>query len=62
MGKHDLPSAINYVLKTQKDLNSSKIFYVGHSMGTVTYWIAANEWGFEFENKIELMIAMGPVG
>jgi esterase/lipase superfamily enzyme len=40
MGKYDLPAAFDYILNvTQvKDLN-----YIGHSMGTVMFWVAMNQ-------------------
>ena len=34
MAKYDLPSMLNYVLKTT---NVQSLYYVGHSMGTTTF-------------------------
>ncbi len=59
MGGHDLPAALSYVrgVATSKE----KIFYVGHSMGTVMFWVAMNEQQAIIEDSVELMVALGPV-
>lgn len=40
MGKFDIPAALIYISDVA---NVSKISYVGHSMGTVMFWVAMNQ-------------------
>ena len=40
MGKFDIPAALNYITDVT---NASKISYIGHSMGTVMFWVAMNQ-------------------
>jgi len=61
MGKYDLPAAIEYILKRQPRDYAEKIYYVGHSMGTVMYWVAMNEHEEFMDSSVEMMVAMGPV-
>ncbi|XP_075153183.1 lipase 3-like [Haematobia irritans] len=57
MGKYDLPASINYVL----DMTSSKqLHYIGHSQGTMTYFIMCSERP-EMCDKVILMQALAPV-
>ena len=42
-------------------LNPAQLFYIGHSMGTVMFWVAMNEHQSLLEDSVELMVAMGPV-
>ncbi len=60
MGKFDLPAAIDYVSKKQKNPNK-KIFYVGHSMGTTMFWVSFDANAEFMKNHVETMVAMGPV-
>ena len=39
MGQQDLPAMINYVLHVTRQ---EKLTYIGHSMGTMTFWIMMN--------------------
>ena len=39
MGHHDLPTMLNYVLHLTKQ---EKLTYIGHSMGTMAFWIMMN--------------------
>ena len=66
MGKYDIPAALDYVLKNQANVTDSKakdkkVFYIGHSMGTVMFWVAMHEHQAWMEKKIHMMYAMGPV-
>ncbi len=61
MGRYDLPAALTYVLSVQSEKNSAKLFYVGHSMGTVMLWVAFNEHAELMREKLEMAVAMGPV-
>lgn len=60
MGRYDLPAAFNYVL-SRHETRGGKLLYVGHSMGTAMFWVAANEHPEMVEGAVELMVAMGPV-
>ncbi|KAH8282129.1 hypothetical protein KR054_005724 [Drosophila jambulina] len=57
MGKHDIPSTIDYILNFT---GLSQLHYVGHSQGTVVFWIMASERP-EYMSKIILMQALAPV-
>jgi len=57
MGKYDLPAEIDHVLKTT---GSSKINYIGFSMGTSMFWIMMSLHP-EYNEKIKLMTAFAPV-
>uniref|UniRef100_A0A0K2THP6 Lipase n=1 Tax=Lepeophtheirus salmonis TaxID=72036 RepID=A0A0K2THP6_LEPSM len=57
MGKYDLPAAISLIKNVS---HSDQIYYIGHSMGTVMFWIAMEDNPI-LNNHIKLMIAMGPV-
>ena len=39
MGQRDLPTMLNYVLELTRQ---EKLTYIGHSMGTMTFWIMMN--------------------
>lgn len=39
MGRHDLPTMLDYVLEVT---SSSRLVYIGHSMGTMAFWIMMN--------------------
>ena len=41
MGERDLPTMLNYVLELT---GQEKLSYIGHSMGTMTFWIMMNRW------------------
>ncbi|XP_063979667.1 lipase 3-like [Diachasmimorpha longicaudata] len=57
IGVEDLPSMIDYVRgHTKKD----KIFYVGHSQGTTSFFVMCSEKP-EYNDKIHAMFAMAPV-
>lgn len=57
MGKYDIPSTIDYVLNYT---GVSQIHYIGHSQGTVVFWIMASERP-EYMDKVILMQALAPV-
>jgi len=57
MGEFDVPGAIDYIIQTT---GYEKIYYVGHSMGT-TMAFAMLATRTEYNDKIETMIALGPV-
>jgi lysosomal acid lipase/cholesteryl ester hydrolase len=58
MGMHDLPGAIDYVLKVT---GKPKLAYIGHSQGTTQmfYGLAKNE--DYFASRVSVFIALGPV-
>uniref|UniRef100_A0A0K8VD62 Lipase 1 n=1 Tax=Bactrocera latifrons TaxID=174628 RepID=A0A0K8VD62_BACLA len=57
MGKYDLPASIDYILgQTEHD----QLHYIGHSQGTMTFWIMCSEHP-EYSEKIILMQALAPV-
>ncbi|XP_020807224.1 lipase 3 isoform X1 [Drosophila serrata] len=57
MGKHDIPSTIDYILNLT---GARQLHYVGHSQGTMVFWIMASERP-EYMEKIILMQALAPV-
>ena len=40
MGKFDIPAALDFILNVTK---AERISYIGHSMGTVMFWVAMNQ-------------------
>jgi lysosomal acid lipase/cholesteryl ester hydrolase len=40
MGKYDIPANLDFIISVTK---AEKISYVGHSMGTVMFWVAMNQ-------------------
>uniref|UniRef100_W8C916 Lipase 1 n=1 Tax=Ceratitis capitata TaxID=7213 RepID=W8C916_CERCA len=57
MGKYDLPASIDYILEETEE---EKLHYIGHSQGTMTFWIMCSEHP-EYSDKIILMQALAPV-
>lgn len=57
IGNYDIPSVINYILKTT---GQSKLSYVGHSLGCGVFFIAMIKHP-DLNAKIELMIALSPL-
>ncbi|XP_037513150.1 lysosomal acid lipase/cholesteryl ester hydrolase [Rhipicephalus sanguineus] len=57
MIKYDLPAMLDYVLNTTQQ---TKLFYVGHSQGTLILFALLSERP-EYNKKIQLFSAMGPV-
>jgi len=56
-GGIDVPAQLKYILQfTQQD----KLSYVGHSQGTMSFWIAM-ETNPDLNEKIDIMFALGPV-
>ena len=41
MGQHDLPKMLNCVLELTRQ---EKLTYIGHSMGTMAFWVMMNRW------------------
>lgn len=54
---HDLPTMIDYVLKTS---NQEKLYYIGHSQGTTAFFALASSRP-EYNNKIIMMYALSPM-
>ncbi|KAL6259241.1 hypothetical protein P5V15_009160 [Pogonomyrmex californicus] len=57
IGMYDLPAMIDYIIHTT---GREKIFYLGHSQGTTTFFVMASERP-EYQDKIQAMFAMAPV-
>lgn len=57
MGKYDLPASIDYILE---ETENDQLHYIGHSQGTMTFWIMCSEHP-EYSEKIILMQALAPV-
>ncbi|KAF5298366.1 hypothetical protein FQR65_LT01144 [Abscondita terminalis] len=57
IGKYDVPANIDYILKTTK---REKLFYIGHSMGTTTFFSMSIDRP-KYNNKIQLMVGLAPV-
>lgn len=54
---YDLPAMIDYIVK---NTTREKIFYLGHSQGTTSFFVMSSERP-EYQDKIEAMFAMAPV-
>ena len=57
IGARDLPAMIDYILEKT---GNKKIFYIGHSQGTTSFFVMASELP-EYNNKIISMHALAPV-
>lgn len=57
MGVYDLPAAIDHILNTT---NKDKIVYIGHSLGTTTFYAFAATRP-DYNNKIFFHISLAPV-
>jgi len=57
MAKYDVPSEIDYALKTT---GQKKLQYIGFSMGTTMFW-AMTSIQPAYNEKVKLMIALAPV-
>lgn len=57
MGVHDIPKTIDYILDTT---GFKQLHYIGHSQGTVVFWIMGSERP-EYMDKIIAMQALAPV-
>nr|XP_012236042.1 PREDICTED: lipase 3-like isoform X2 [Linepithema humile] len=57
IGTRDLPAMIDYVVNTT---GREKLFYLGHSQGTTTFFVMAAELP-EYQKNIQAMFAMAPV-
>ncbi|XP_012537855.1 lipase 3 isoform X3 [Monomorium pharaonis] len=57
IGTRDLPAMIDYVVKTT---GRRKMFYLGHSQGTTSFFVMATERP-EYQEYIEEMYAMAPI-
>lgn len=57
IGIYDLPAKIDYILE---ETGQSRIFYIGHSQGTTSFFVMASELP-EYNEKIRLMVALAPV-
>lgn len=57
IGIRDLPAMIDHVVNTT---GREKLFYLGHSQGTTTFFVMAVELP-EYQDKIQAMFALAPV-
>jgi pimeloyl-ACP methyl ester carboxylesterase len=57
MGKYDVPTNIDFVLK---QTGAEKLTYIGHSQGTTQFWLS-NILHDDIGSKIETMIGFAPV-
>lgn len=57
IGAIDLPTMIDYTLEKSQ---AEKIFYIGHSQGTTSFFVMASTFP-EYNDKIRLMVALAPV-
>jgi len=57
MAKYDLPAIINFVLKTT---GAPNLYYVGHSMGTLTAFVAFSQ-DQELGKKVKRFYALAPI-
>jgi len=57
MAKYDLPAQLNYVMA---ETGQSKIYYIGHSMGTSTF-MAMNSVNSSWAEHVELAVLLAPV-
>jgi len=55
---YDVKAKIDYILNVT---NSAKMFYVGHSQGTMSFFILCSEMP-EYNDKFKLFIALSPAG
>lgn len=56
IGIYDLPAAIDFILNAT---NSEKLFHVGHSQGTTTFYVMASERP-EYNDKIIAQFSYAP--
>jgi len=57
IGQYDVPAQLQYILKLTKQ---DALSYVGHSQGTMAFWIAM-ETNPDLNEKIDIMFGLGPV-
>ncbi|XP_018049963.1 PREDICTED: lipase 3-like [Atta colombica] len=57
IGVYDLPAMIDYIVKIT---GREKIFYLGHSQGTTSFFVMSTELP-EYQHKIQAMFALAPV-
>lgn len=57
MGRYDVPANLDYILNFT---GVEKVFYLGHSQGTIQFWIA-NMFDDTIGTKVEKMVAFAPV-
>ena len=58
MALYDLPATVDYILG---ETDSHQIHYVGHSQGTLIMFIAMDEYGVDFQDKIATFSAIAPI-
>ena len=58
MALYDLPATIDYILG---ETNNHQIHYVGHSQGTLIMFMAMDEYGIDFQDKIASFSAIAPI-
>nr|XP_022912359.1 lipase 3-like [Onthophagus taurus] len=56
IGTYDLPAMIDYILEVT---GQEKLFYIGHSQGTTSFFVMASERP-EYNDKIILSVQLGP--
>lgn len=57
IGQLDVPAQLRYILQLT---NHQQMSYVGHSQGTLVFWIAM-ETNPDLNERINMMFALGPV-
>lgn len=57
MGYYDIPAFINLILAVT---NQEKLFYIGHSQGTTSFYTMASQRP-EYNEKIRLMVSLAPI-
>lgn len=57
IGTRDLPAMIDFIVETT---GQEKMFYLGHSQGTTSFFVMATERP-EYQEKIKEMYAMAPI-
>lgn len=57
IGLYDIPTMVDFILKAT---NEEKLFYIGHSRGTTSFFVMCSERP-EYNKKIRAMAAMAPV-
>jgi pimeloyl-ACP methyl ester carboxylesterase len=57
MGVYDLPAVVDYILNKTGE---SKLYYIGHSMGTTMSYVLLSERP-QYNSKFRAMISLAPV-
>lgn len=57
MGMYDLPAVVDYILNATGE---TKLYYIGHSMGTTMFYVLLAEWP-EYNSKVLAMFSLAPI-